>query len=562
MTLKFAWKPKNTPVLPKGDRISIGLELGGDDTKLADGTDGTIELFEVSGTKSPGGEESSTPVLIATFHGTFHRDPKQKKHKRITFELHGQSSGLPHDQFITGFDPECIIGVDAFVVTFLNREFQINLPFFVDSLHEGKYLEIQAVAKTSARTLGKSAVLNLKIRRNHEVHTTSNTKYTGDLVGNIVLHHEQYLVSGIFKNRSASWPSSSTASSVPVPWTGTHAIPFHPYTSGSLRILLTDDLLGSIVPDKDYVKDNVGGVKDPAKAVAAVDTHVRARFKTRIKDIFDDAGLAGAQVLWESDAAAAPEMTSLKAAFSSGRSGWTLRSASRPLVVPFWTFFVTNDDTMSSVGLAEGRNIRFTTTAAQTGNREYMLDCPAPIGSGDKEVVSVAKIRTSYFEDRLMGGMMANNKHKSLRDYIGVAEVVTDKVVVVIAHEIGHSIGLMHEVLVQQKGAYEEKDASPLLTIMANSVEDSSFGREVYFSNEAKVIWRRAFGVTPKWDKTLGNKTWGKDWKKKDWSTRKTAFMRLHGETMMTSLGLTTVMGDTPPFAGTGSKVQRGTYVP
>jgi hypothetical protein len=251
MPLLFWWKPNDAPVGANDNRIDIGLELGGDDATL-DGQDARIELYEVAAgagqpADSKGSAESTQPRLLATFHGKFHRDPKATEKVRLTFELNlGKETAVdPSFSEVQGFDPECIRGIDAFVFTFLNREFQVNFPFFLDTRSEGTFIELQAVATLGeakgGNEISRSAVLNLRIRRKHAIATTSNTTYTGKVVGNLILHHEDYLVEAASRAASASWPQQISLVDTPIPLSGAGSIPFQAFQPGDLKIILHKD---------------------------------------------------------------------------------------------------------------------------------------------------------------------------------------------------------------------------------------------------------------------------------------------------------------------------------
>lgn len=547
MPLQFWWKPKDTPVEAKDNRKEIALELGGDDKSLADGTAGRIELSEVGGSGRDKGEaESDQPRLLAVFHGKFHRDPKAKPEVRITFEiLLGKGTTVfPTDGEVQGYDPECIRGIDAFVFTFLNRQFQVNFPFFLDTRSEGTFVEIQAVAiqgeEKDGTELGKSAVLHLRIRREHEVETTTKDpagggeKYTTKLVGNLIVHHEDYVVDAASRAASASWPSSVSLKPTPIP-VKAGGIPFQAFTAGELKVILMNDLIEGLFSG------------DP-KADAATKATAKRKIADNLSTIFTDAGFQGSFV-WEDEAAGRALAASFRSAFRGSDSQWTLKDDTQPMSIPFWTFIVAHDTSIDpNVGVAAGYKPDFSRTQVTAGSKVFLLPYPSPIGSGNKAMQAPTRIRTDYFSPV---GREVDSK--------------AAKVAIVIAHEIGHSIGLMHEAEVLNKGPYDEGSASPVMSIMSSSVENDSFGVNMRFSNQAKVIWQQAFQVQPNWDNSyLRNKTWGDDWATVDWGERMHRFFQLHHEDGMTSplLAASPSRGDTVPFTGSGKASQRGTYVP
>lgn len=590
MTMSFWWQPNNNPVAASGansHRRNIGLRLGGDETSIAaTGTDGRVRLYEVRYAQQQGSgqHESSDDRLLATFHGRFYRNARENASRRITFEISGTSTAGAHVGQVQGFDPECVLGVDAFVFTFVNREFIVYLPFFIDRRSEGDYMEIRAVAETGAVTsstvVKRSEILKMRIRRtNREVITTTaspsgsgDMPYTGDVVGNLVAFHENYLLQGATRSASAAWPASVNVEYISVPWTGNNRIPFQAYTSGSLKILLTNDLMDDLIPEASYLQSNVGGISSAQQAGSVrtqLNTRVKNRIASTIRNIFTNAGFTSPNVWWQGDTAASALLTEFTGSFRyySGSGRWSLINSRYPLDTSFWNFFVTRDTSISAVGFSETGQIHheFSPTG---GNIVYFLSTVPPIGSGNKRLDAPIRIKTEYFLNGVTGG--GSRRHASLNPVFNdIMDGMADKVGICISHEIGHSLGLMHQVKVLGGTPYREIGANGALSLMCCTIDSNSFGREVVFSSQAKVLLNRAFSITPAdWNATyLQNKTWGNDWATTDWATRMRTFYQQHHEdgmrqSYLSAVDPTAVPTPPPPYAGTGTSVQRGTYVP
>lgn len=581
MPLRFWWKPNNTPVATTANRVDIGLELGGDDATLTAPTSGRIRLLEVGGSGvSQGASESQTERLVTAFHGTFHRDPSAPTTTRITFEINLGSGTVPANSGdVVGFDPECILGVDALVVTFLNREFQINFPFMIDTRSEGDFLEFQVVAEigsgSSVQELGRSAILNLRVRRRHEVETTTvnpsgggNMLYTGRVIGNLILHHEDYLIQGAFKNASAAWPATVAAQFIPIrlaaPFqTADHRLPFQPYSSGSLTIVLMNDLLEDFLPNDAFLRREFPGQTDLVRFRTQLGDQVKATIRQTLTDIFTNSGFSGTQGLWQNETAAATLVGSFTGAFrrrTMGGKKWELRNSAAPLTTSFWNFFVTLDDGITAVG--EG-GITVTDTVSTHGSREYLLSYPLPIGSGTKKIEEPVRLRTAFFSGKITTDANGAARHYASRTaFDDELAVMARKMTIIIAHEVAHNLGMMHEMKILNSGPYDEAAGSPVLTIMSSSTDTSTFGVDMRFSNQAKVIWQQAFGVSPDFtDTLLRNKTWtDAEVSTLAWQDRKNRFFRLHHEIGMSRPLLVTLLGTPPPFVPAPPALQRGTH--
>lgn len=577
MPIHFEWQPNNNPVKNKTmGRVPVGLMLYGDDKRIPGKvTDGRIKIYETPGKNDVVRERR----ILATFHGRFHRDLSKKENVRVTFEINLSGTKDPHNGCVQGFDPECIpfIGVDAFVFTFLNREFQINLPFFLDTEREGSQMEIQAFAEIGSAAqpveLAKSAILTMLIRRENEVTTTmtqgsNSARYKGKLVGNLILHPEEYLIQGAYRQRSGPWPQNIAAKVFEVPRSGPFKIDFRPYQDGDLRIVILDEVLSATMPDESTFPEEPAQINPnfsvsiptilkptPKKpTVQELRTRLSNLIRNSLTEIFADAGFQGTQVLWEGEQGTAQLIKEFKGAFSRWRSSdWGLNRQNKPLEIPFWTFYVAGKVDPDPLGFAETPVCDNYTNAKQTGQREYLLPCPVPIGSGNKRLTAPIRIYAAYFLDRF------NDALTEYKDFQKSLDIMAHRMAVLIAHEVAHSLGLMHDVRVDK---YSEKDAEPLLSIMCSAMEEGSFGWNGTFSNQAKLIWKTVFGsnVKPNFNPSyLRNKTWGNDLDKVDWSERNTRFFKANQEKGGTLNVLTS--GSVPPYAKTGSAVQRGTYV-
>jgi Metallo-peptidase family M12B Reprolysin-like len=580
MPIQLLWQPNATP--PVRDLVDLGLQIGGDDTSLSStaATPGRVRLIEVRDTGRTAGTAEGTADperLIATFHGSFHFDPAARRADRITFEIFvGSSTVQPHDQTVQGFDPECVFGVDALVLTFVNRQFVIFFPFHVDSRSEGGFLEIQAVAEvvtanggTVVRELGRSMVLNLGIRRTHAVDTTSNLPsgaalaYTGGLIGNIILFHEDYLLPGGVRNAAQSTPQTIVldAARIPVPARATGgSVTFAPYVANSMNVILMIDLLDDVSPPDSFLTRSITGVTNAAPVRTDTIARFRRIIQARLGAVLPNAGFAGAHVFWQDEAGAAALVTAFTGAFRRRRGNWDLNNSAAPLVTSFWNFFIASGAGLSTAG--EGEQIDSANTQVTIGARQVFLNNTLPIGGGTKRLTQPMRIATGVFQDLLMVRSGLPRTYPTLQDYNDAVDRVAGKMSVLIAHEIGHSLGLMHHCKVENGANYSESNGSPVLSTMSAGVESGGFGIGMVFSAQAKVIWAAVFGVTPTFPDTfLQNKVWTlAQVFTMDWSTRMTNFIRGHGEGSIARPLLGVLPGTVPPFAVAPPGAQRGTF--
>ena len=577
--VKFQWQQ-----MKNGQALSLGLTLGGEDKTLKAPLPGRIRLIEVGGSgKGKGSAELADERLIATFHGTFHRDPRAPANARIRFEIFGASQAMgPHHPDVLGFDPECVLGVDALVLTFVNREFIVPFPFFLDSLSEGQSLEFVAVAEAvngqTITELGRSSPLSLPISQKHVVETTSMhggvaQKYTGTLVGHQILHHEDYLLEAASHAATAT-PTVLTSQRIPISPKGSPGFSFEKYKNGSLQIILMNDLLDDLVPTSAELKRLIRMPKGITSKITDkwIRLVLRGEVSLRLNDLFLDSGFTGMSALWDSDKAAAQLVTAFKGSFVQRTPGagrfWELRSRTPPLSVPFWTFFVVFDNVnVKTLGLGEGLHLGH---RINQGSKVFHLPHPLPIGSGNKQISLPIRIDTSKLTNHVttdLDGAQRPNHSVTQGQIKGLADRVAAQLANSIAHEVAHSLGLMHDIGLEVAGPYTEKTGNSSMSIMSSAAEDSAPATEAVFSNQAKVIWQLAFGVRPRFQPApLRSKTWtGNEWKTVDWAER---MRRLHRRYAIEQLAIPSyvqtnlLLGKVPPFAGKPPKVQKGTHVP
>jgi hypothetical protein len=576
--INLLWQPSNHP--PTNDQPEqLGLELGGDDASVAPSKPGRVKLWEVpdKAASTKGQDENPNPRLIATFHGTFFYNTSSPAQTRLTFGILIKSGSHPgpHDQRVEGFDPECMFGVDAIVLTFVNRRFVVYLPFYVDTRSEGKFLDVQAIAEVDASgsgvtELGKSAVLSLGIRRTHAVDTTSEVNgspltYTDKLVGNVIVCQEDYLLGGQVRDPAQSTPSQivTTPKLVPVSPAGSAAARFQPYVAGSMQVMLATNLLDNLAPSSTQISSHVTGVGDPAAAATAARARLRVGLAAALAAILTDAGFAGAVVDWQ-DAAA---LSALAAAFTAsfvpnafGGNFWRLGNPDAPFVTSFWNFVVTHSDNIQVAGVAEQR--RVDPNPHPIAGQSVYLDCPLPIGSGNKQVRETTRLNAAVFSDVLLNASGLARQFATPADFDRAVDKLAAHVAMAAAHEIGHSLGLMHTAHVESSGNYSERNGSPVMTIMSEGMDSGGFGTNMRFAAQAKVIWATAFGVSPTYaDPSLVNKTWSTaEVPTLGWQDRLNRFLHLHDEPGMARPGWTSSDG-VPPFAKAPPAAQKGTKI-
>lgn len=545
MALQLGWWPKEDKKLVKkvqaGERTDFGLEITGDDpTVTEDGTEGRVKILEAGGSnRDKGKSEVAEQRLICTFHGAWYRDTSGPR-PALVFDVFTSAKGKPRkkseierlgDWEVQGYDPECYpgLGVDGFALIFVSRLFPVNFPFFLDSETEGSFIELEAVAESgpvdSPTTLATSKVLNVPIRRTFEVHSTTKgpdglMPYTDKLIGNVVLHHESFLMQG-------AKPGEAKAQYIAIDPLSKGTFASYPGLpkERKLRIFMRPELVDDFT---------AGGTPAQKKAI-------REAITKALQALFEDAGLDEGTFLFLDEVP--KELDDLAKAMKAGCS------KDKPLTVPFFTFLVEQNNDITPV--AHGESHKYLAKAASVAGGSYRLCTTLPIGEGDKEMREAIQFRSSFFR----------GTGEKLGDKAG------EKIAQIIAHEVAHSLGLMHESEVSPKGTgyFVESGVHPLRSVMNSGTDDEPYGAGVSFSNQAKIIWRDAFGVTPELPTdSLKNKTWEKDgkneWKTKDWSARKKVIL-----TEIQESGLSVHRPDSDyvsPYGDDPHLPQPGTYAP
>ena len=577
MPINLQWKPSNKP--PTTDNPeNLGVEIGGDDASLPIASPGRIRLVEVADpSKSGGAVEAQQERLIATFHGNFHRDGSVADVRtRITFQILTNPAvrGSPHDQEVPGFDPECMFGVDAVIFTMVNRRFVCWLPFYVDSRSEGNFLDLVVVAEvpgtgTTFRELGRSAVLNLGIRRKHRVRTTSLSNnipltYTGNLVGNVVCAQEEFIVEAQVRDpqRSTQQQIVLQPTFIPVPTGGGGDIRFAAYRADAMFVMLSTTLLGALRPSAAQLQSRVTNLPNPNAAQGNARTTIRDHVTATAQAIFRDAGFTGARVLWQDDPAAAAFDQTYRASFVDRGNRWDLGNPARPFVTPFWNFVVAHDSTIQgAVATGEHRQLDTATQRNVAGTRAF-INYALPIGQGNKNMTDPIRLNGDLMLDHTLNFSGTARRFKDEAELTTALERYADHIGIIVAHEVGHALGLMHTPHVES-GDFSEANGSPVLTIMSEGVDSGGFGTNMRFSSQAKVMFAGVFGVTPTFpDATLANKTWtAAEVRSIDWPVRKKRFFDLHGESGMRIPPFASLnAGVVPPFAIAPPGAQRGTF--
>lgn len=567
MPIRFWWRPSDSPVPANADLVNIGLDLGGDNAKspvqISGSAVGRIKLIEVSGT----GDAESAERLLCRFHGTFLNDNSQKADSRITFKI-ALGNAAPSDPFteaVAGFDPECMLGIDAFVLTFLNREFVVFLPFMVDAVSEGTFLEIVAVAEVgaigSAHEIGRSSVLSLRVRRGKRtVNSTSNTasgplQYSDQVIGNRIAHHESFLF------RGASFIGTpGTVFETPIP-AASAGLTFSPYVSGAMQIMFTPELATLMLPSDGFLQSTF-----PSQTLATFKPQllqqIRAQLGTTLVSIFTDAGFVGVRAFFSDDTTGSALFAEFRRGFvppSVGNGSWHIGDKTKPLVAPFWHFYVTGSQNLTTgVGAGESYDLVGSPTKTVAG-KTFVVPISEPVGSGTKRLIETIRIDPTPFVSGVTTDKNGTRNYKTRGEFDKALSSMAIQVGILAAHEIGHSLGLMHLFRVAN-GTYSEPNGGSVLTIMSQTVEQSAFALNMMFHTQAKQMWKASFGVSPTLtDTTLLNKTWtDAEVTTLSWLDRNNRFLKKNQVNLMRTPTLSSGSSP-PPFAKQPPALQKGT---
>ena len=569
MPIQFEWQPNTQPV-PKG--TDTGLLIYGDDDKLPADTNGRVRLVELPGTGKGSGTAEAAERTIATFHGRIHRDASAKPADRITFEILRKSTDPQHSGEVFGFDPECMFGVDFFQLTFVNRQFVIWFPFHTDVRSEGDFLEIQAIAEAADssapggfKILARSMTRTMTNREtgSRTVATTSSIvqggarlRYTGKLAGFNIGVQEDYLLPVGIRNAAQSTADDIVLDPGIVP--ADASVRFAAYPANAMRIILMTDLLDGLAPDQKFAR-NVFPSDKPDVIASTGRQELRSIIPPRIVALFADAGFQGVAALWQDEQAAAQLVQAFNQRFTSRSGAFQLRDPNQPLATSFWNFFVASNSTLGVA--ARNEQIAPAQVRATIGSREVFLNNAVPVGGGNKNLREPVGIAADVFrklvtDDPGTGGFRTFPNVDAMKT---ACQVMGRKVAATVAHEVAHSLGMMHTARLQAAPDASESAGAPVLTVTSEDLR-GHIGPNIRFSMQAKVIWSRVFGVSPTFDDaSLQNKTWKtSDIPTMDWNERKKLFRERNGELRLVfpgGLGTTGV----PPFAVAPPGFQRGT---
>lgn len=555
--------------MPRGS--DIGLLIAGDETTLSATSDGRIRIVEIPATGKGAGTSEPQERTVAAFVGKFHRDPKANPSNRVTFEILKRPNDPAHLGEVFGFDPECMFGIDFFQLTFVNRQFVIWFPFHTDVRSEGDFLELQALAEIAdASATGGFRILARSMTRtltNREasartVATTSTISgsqnklsYSGKIVGFNIAVQEDYLLPVGIRNAAKSTPDEIVLD--PGIVAADASVRFAAYRPGSMRIILMTDLLDALAPDQKFSSNQFPAQK-PDVIINTGKQELRSTIPPRIVQIFEDAGFQGVAALWQDEQAAAQLVREFTARLTNRGGAWQLQNANAPLDTDFWNFYAAHNASLTVA--ARNEQVVPAQARATINSREVFLNDRLPVGGGRKNLREPVGIASDVFRrivtDDASGGF---RQYKNIDELKTALQVMGRKVAATVAHEIAHSLGMMHTARIQTGTSASESGGAPVLTVTSEDLR-GHVGPGIRFSMQAKVIWGRVFGVTPSLnDTSLQNKTWqASEIPTVDWNERKKRFRDRNGESRLVlpgGLGSTGV----PPFAVAPPGAQKGT---